>query len=55
VLRPAGRKSNSSMSRILVDRFLLDKTDGASTDILRSRFTTIDREKWIPWSTPDLN
>jgi hypothetical protein len=37
-----------------VDRFLLDKKDGASTDILRSRFTDIDRGKWIPWSTPDL-
>jgi hypothetical protein len=37
-----------------VDRFLLHKQDGASTDVLRSRFTAIDREKWIPWTTPEL-
>lgn len=37
-----------------VDKFLLDKKDGASTDILRSRFTDIDRGKWIPWTAPDL-
>jgi hypothetical protein len=37
-----------------VDRFLLDKKDSASTDVMRSKFTTIDREKWIPWTTPEL-
>lgn len=37
-----------------VDTFLLHKQDGASTDVLRSRFTNIDREKWIPWTTPEL-
>jgi hypothetical protein len=37
-----------------LDRFLLRRTDGPSTDILRSRFTAIDRAKWIPWTTPAL-
>jgi len=37
-----------------VDRFLLGKTDGKPTDFLRSKFTQIDREKWIPWMTPEL-
>jgi len=37
-----------------VDKFLLDKKDAASTDILKSKFTDIDRAKWIPWTTPDL-
>lgn len=37
-----------------LDRFLLGKTDGPSTDILRSKFGQIDRAKWIPWSTPEL-
>jgi hypothetical protein len=37
-----------------LDKFLLDKRDSASTDVLRSRFTDIDRGRWIPWTTPDL-
>jgi hypothetical protein len=37
-----------------LDKFLLDKKDGASTDVLRSKFSNIDRAKWIPWTTPDL-
>ncbi len=37
-----------------LDRFLLGKEDGASTDILRSIYTDVDREKWIPWTTPEL-
>jgi hypothetical protein len=37
-----------------LDRFMLDKTDGRSTDILRSRFAAVDRAKWIPWQTPVL-
>ncbi len=36
-----------------LDKFLLGKEDGASTDILRSKFD-VDRENWIPWDTPDL-
>jgi hypothetical protein len=37
-----------------LDRFLLGKTDGKSTDILRSKYNNIEREKWIPWTTPKL-
>jgi hypothetical protein len=37
-----------------LDRFLLKKTDSPSTDILRSKFTNIDRGRWMPWSTPQL-
>jgi hypothetical protein len=37
-----------------LDRFLLGREGGASTDILRSRFTDVDREKWIPWKRPQL-
>jgi hypothetical protein len=37
-----------------LDRFMLDKTAGRSTDILRSRFVGVDRAKWIPWQTPVL-
>ena len=37
-----------------LDRFMLDKFGGRSTDILRSRFAGIDRAKWIPWHTPML-
>ena len=37
-----------------LDEFLLGKQDGASTDILRSKFTEVDRAKWIPWSAPEL-
>jgi len=37
-----------------VDRFLLDKKDGGSTDVLRSKFADIDRQKWMPWTTPEL-
>ncbi len=37
-----------------LDKFLLGKKDGPSTDILRSRFAEVDRKQWIPWSTPEL-
>jgi len=37
-----------------LDRFMLGKTAGASTDILRSKYTDVDRAKWIPWTTPVL-
>ena len=37
-----------------LDRFMLDKRDGKSTDILRSRFADLDRATWIPWKTPVL-
>ena len=37
-----------------LDKFLLGKEDGASTEILQSKFTDIDTEKWIPWSAPEL-
>jgi hypothetical protein len=37
-----------------LDKFLLGKKDGASTEFLRSKFNRIDREKWIPWTTPEL-
>jgi hypothetical protein len=37
-----------------LDRFMLDKTSGRSTDILRSRFAGVDRATWIPWQTPAL-
>jgi hypothetical protein len=37
-----------------LDRFLLGKHAGISTDILRCRFTDVDRAKWIPWTTPEL-
>jgi hypothetical protein len=37
-----------------LDKFLLGKKDGQSTDILRSKFTNVDRAKWIPWATPEL-
>ena len=37
-----------------LDKFLLGKKDGQSTDILRSKFTNVDRAKWIPWTTPEL-
>jgi hypothetical protein len=37
-----------------LDKFLLSKKDGKSTDILRSKFTNVDRAKWIPWTTPEL-
>lgn len=36
-----------------VDRFLLGKED-VDTDILRSKFTNVDRDTWIPWDTPTL-
>lgn len=36
-----------------VDRYLLDKIN-VNTDILRSKFTNVDRNKWIPWTTPTL-
>jgi hypothetical protein len=35
-----------------VDKFLLGKN--VNTDILRSKFTSVDEKKWIPWETPDL-
>ena len=37
-----------------LDRFLLGKEDGPSMYIMRSKFTDVDREKWIPWDTPEL-
>jgi hypothetical protein len=37
-----------------LDKFLLGKKDGNSTDILRSKYTNVDRAKWIPWTTPEL-
>jgi hypothetical protein len=36
-----------------LDKFLLGKND-VNTDILRSKYTDLDRAKWIPWSTPEL-
>jgi hypothetical protein len=30
------------------------KKDGKPTDFLRSKFTEVDRKKWIPWTTPEL-
>jgi hypothetical protein len=35
-----------------VDKFLLGKE--TNTDILRSKFTSVDRATWIPWTTPAL-
>ncbi len=37
-----------------LDKFLLGKNDGPSTDILRSKYTIVDRDRWIPWTTPEL-
>jgi hypothetical protein len=37
-----------------LDRFLLDKKDGLSTEFLRSKFTNLETNKWIPWSAPTL-
>ena len=37
-----------------LDKFLLGKTDGKSTEFLRSKFTGLDTGKWIPWTTPEL-
>jgi hypothetical protein len=37
-----------------LDRFLAGRTDGRSTDILRSRYQIADRVKWIPWTAPAL-
>jgi hypothetical protein len=37
-----------------LDKFLLGKSDGGETDILRSKYTDIDRAKWIPWTAPEL-
>jgi len=37
-----------------LDKFLLGKADAPSTDILRSKFSDVDRGKWIPWTTPEL-
>jgi hypothetical protein len=36
-----------------LDKFLLGKKD-VNTDILRSKYTEVDRAKWIPWTTPEL-
>ena len=36
-----------------LDKFLLGKRD-VNTDILRSKFTDVDRAKWIPWTAPEL-
>jgi hypothetical protein len=32
----------------------LGKKDVKPMDILRSKYTNIDRAKWIPWTTPEL-
>lgn len=37
-----------------LDKFLLGKPDGLPTDFLRSKFTSLGTQKWIPWSTPEL-
>jgi len=37
-----------------LDKFLLGKTDGGETGTMKSKFTDIDVEKWIPWDTPKL-
>jgi len=37
-----------------LDRFMLGRKDGRSTDILRSKFTALDRGTWIPWQAPAL-
>lgn len=37
-----------------LDRFMLNKSSAPSTDVLRSRFTDIDRAQWMPWPTPVL-
>jgi len=36
-----------------LDKYLLGEED-VDTDILRSKFTSIDTETWIPWETPSL-
>jgi len=36
-----------------LDKFLLGKPD-VNTDVLRSKYTEVDRAKWIPWTTPEL-
>ena len=36
-----------------LDKFLLGD-ENVNTDILRSKFTSIDVETWIPWETPSL-
>jgi hypothetical protein len=36
-----------------LDKFLMGNQD-VDTDILRSKFTEVDRAKWIPWKTPEL-
>jgi len=36
-----------------LDKYLLGQED-VDTDILRSKFTDIDTETWIPWETPSL-
>ncbi|MBI1177876.1 hypothetical protein GC207_10620 [bacterium] len=37
-----------------LDKFLLGKKD-VDTDVLRSKFTNVDRAKWILWTAPVLN
>jgi hypothetical protein len=41
------------MLEAYLDKFLLGKND-VNTDILRSKYTDLDRAEWIPWSTPEL-
>ena len=36
-----------------LDRFMLGRP-GRTTDILRSKFTDVDRAKWIPLKAPKL-
>jgi hypothetical protein len=38
---------------VYLDKFLLGKQD-VNTDILRSKFTEVDRARWIPWTAPEL-
>jgi hypothetical protein len=38
-----------------LDRFLLGRKNGRSTDILRSKFTAVDRATWVPWKAPLAN
>jgi len=39
--------------RLYLDKFLLGKKD-VNTDILRSKYTDVDRAKRIPWTTHEL-
>ncbi|MCX7725458.1 MAG: carboxypeptidase-like regulatory domain-containing protein [Chitinispirillaceae bacterium] len=43
----------TSALEAFVDKFLLGK-ENVNTDILKSKFTTIDEKTWIPWEIPEL-